>query len=516
MEFNHQPRKKNILKSSFTAGVCRIANILLGMVYRMIFLHYLSVEYLGLNGLFSNILGVLSLAELGFSSAIDYRLYKPISMEDCTRVGELMRFYRKVYGWVALTIFLLGLSLIPFLLFFIKETGEIPKDINIYFVFLLFLLQSSTSYLFSFKFALLVADQRQYKLSIIRLISSFLCTLMQIAVLVLWEKYIFTLVAGILFHFFFNMVSSIWITKKYPNVFAVNSDISREETKDIYHESIAALFHKVGGTIINSTDSILITKFIGLLATGLYMNYAAILVGAKNMVNVLFGSFTASLGNAHASLSGKERFEVFRRSLFLNFWIVGLFTACLLVLADDFIVLWLGREYRMDSLTVILLCVMFFLEEVRSIAVSYTNVSGLFVRDKYRPLIEASMNLLISIVGLKWIGIAGVFLGTIASTVLTVFWREPYLLYHYVFKKSTVKYWVEYAKYVVITGLAAFLAISLKTVLFGDMVSLFSWFVSALVTILLYEGLHFLVYIRNDCFNHFVKMLRHGKGKNEK
>lgn len=508
MEFNHQSRTRNILKTSFTAGICRVSNILLGMAYRMVFLRYLSVEYLGINGLFSNILGVLALAELGFSSAINYRLYKPIRIEDCVRVGRLMHFYRKVYSGVAFSIVLLGLLLIPFLTFFIKDSGEIPEDINVYFIFILFVLQSSTSYLFSFKFALLVADQRQYQLSFVRMISSIVCVSMQIVVLVLWKKYIFTLVVGILFHLLFNMLASFWVTRKYPKVFSVKSNISKEEEKAIYHDTAAALLHRVGGVVINSTDSILITKFVGLAATGLYMNYAAVLSSVNNLVNIFLGSFNASLGNAHVSLDSKKRFDVFRKSLFLNFWIVGLITACLFVLADDFITLWLGSQFKMDSLTVCLLCVMFFIEGVRHVSTSYTNVSGLFVRDKPRPVIEASLNLLISIVGLKWIGIAGVFLGTIASTLLTVFWREPYLLYRYVFEKSMIKYWIEYAKYVAITGSAAFLAIHVKYSLFGNSVSIFSWLISALITIVLFEGLHILVYMRNDYFRQYFKMIK--------
>ena len=161
--FNRESRKKNVLRASFVGATCNLINTILGFIYRTIFIKVLSSSYLGINGLFSNILQILSFADLGISTAIVYRFYEPISKNDVTKVGQLMNFFKKVYNGVASIILVAGLSLLPFLNQFIKESSEIPSDINLQEVYLLFLLQTLSSYLFVYKQTILSADQKQYR-----------------------------------------------------------------------------------------------------------------------------------------------------------------------------------------------------------------------------------------------------------------------------------------------------------------------------------------------------------------
>ena len=443
--FNRESRKKNVLRASFTGATCNLINTVLGFIYRTIFIRVLSSSYLGINGLFSNILQILSFADLGISTAIVYRFYEPISKNDVTKVGRLMNFFKKVYNGVASIILVAGLSLLPFLNQFIKESSEIPSDINLQEVYLLFLLQTLSSYLFVYKQTILSADQKQYIVSLIQTFITFLRYAIQVAILLVTQKYIWALVSSILLNLLLNLIFSEWVSHKYKDVFSIKESISKEEKKEIFDDTKATLCHKIGGTVLNSTDNIILSRYVGIVATGLYSNYSMILSSLSSVLNQVFGSFTSSLGNAHVEQTKEQKYISYRRLLFGNLWATSICTVCLYSLLNDFIIIWLGPNMLLDSLTVMVLCIQFFMETARIISMSYTNGCGLFIRDKIRPVIEAAINLIVSIIMTNLLGIAGVFVGTIASHLCTVFWREPYLLYRYEFGKTMQEYWIYYA-----------------------------------------------------------------------
>lgn len=443
--FNRESRKKNVLRASFTGATCNLINTVLGFIYRTIFIRVLSSSYLGINGLFSNILQILSFADLGISTAIVYRFYEPISKNDVTKVGRLMNFFKKVYNGVASIILVAGLSLLPFLNQFIKESSEIPSDINLQEVYLLFLFQTLSSYLFVYKQTILSADQKQYIVSLIQTCITFLRYAFQVAILLVTQKYIWVLVSNILLNILLNLVFSEWVSHKYKEVFSIKESISKEEKKEIFDDTKATLCHKIGGTVLNSTDNIILSRYVGIVATGLYSNYSMILSSLSSVLNQVFGSFTSSLGNAHVEQTKEQKYISYRRLLFGNLWATSICTVCLYSLLNDFITIWLGPNMLLDSLTVMVLCIQFFMETARIISMSYTNGCGLFIRDKIRPVIEAVINLIVSIIMANLLGTAGVFVGTIVSHLCTVFWREPYLLYRYEFGKTMQEYWIYYA-----------------------------------------------------------------------
>ena len=196
----------------------------------------------------------------------------------------------------------------------------------------------------------------------------------------------------------------------------------------------------------------------------------------------------------YAWYAGEDRYQAFKRMLFLNFWIVGGITACLYILMDDFIILWLRKSLLLDPLTVTLLCVMFFMQQTRAVPGAYMTATGLFVRDRARPVIEAALNLGISILALHWLGVAGIFVGTIVSCLLTVFWRVPWLLYHHSFHKSTRDYWLLYAEYALLTLAAAFLTSRIKAALPFAGPSLLVWILNGCICAVVYAALHFLLF----------------------
>ena len=506
--FNHHSRKKNVFRSSAVNAVCQILRLLAGMVYRVIFLRILTLEYLGINGLFTNILGVLSLTELGITEAILYRLFAPISAEDPQQVGRLMRFFRNVYRKIALAIMIMGGITACFLRFLVRDAGEVPADVNLHIVFLLFLVQSASSYLFAYRFALLSADQKQYIETIIQTAITLLRYILQIVCLVITHRYIDTLMVGMAGGILLSAVASRWVVRQYPAVFSVQTDITKEERRAIYKDTSAAAIHKVGTVVLNSTDQILMSKYIGLAVTGIYSNYAMIITNASGMIASLFGGVTASFGNALSTMAPEDRYQAFKRMLFLNFWIVGGITACLYILMDDFIILWLRKSLLLDPLTLKLLCVMFFMQQTRIVPGAYMTATGLFIRDRARPVIEAALNLGISILALHWLGVAGIFVGTIVSCLLTVFWRVPWLLYHHAFQKPVKEYWALYIEYALLTFAAVFLTSRIKAALPFAGPSLLAWILNGCICVFVYACLHSLLFCRSKELWYFIALAK--------
>ena len=483
---------------------CNLLTNVMGFVYRSIFLYFLSAAYLGLTGLFGDVLAILSLTDLGISAAISFRFYEPIGRGDVKKVGQLLHFFRKVYLIIAGVILLLGLSVVPFLEFFIKDPGEVPQDINLRLIYVLCLLQSVSSYLFAYKQNLLVADQKQYLMSVFLTGTTLLRYIFQLVTLWIWKDYTLTLTVSIIATLLCNILISWWIDRSYPDVFAQQTPLPRAEQAQILNDTKATMLHKIGSTVLLATDNIVLTKYVGLVVTGLYSNYSMIFNAIVTMINQTLGSCTASLGNARTQLDSDAKYAVYRRLLFLNFWVAGVTATCLFGLANDFITLWVGPEMRLDLLVVGVLCVSFYIQNTRQITGSFINAAGLFVKDRLRPLLEAALNLIISIVLVLRMGIAGVFLGTIISAMLTVFWREPYILYRYEFKTSTWDYWKMYAEFGAVALVSNLLVFQMGDIFQLTGNALVNWFIKAAACGLTYCALATLAFCRSAEFRFYL------------
>lgn len=450
--FNKNSRTKNVLLTSSIGLICTLINTILGFGYRTFFIRVLSPQYLGISGLFTNILDLLSLANLGIMTSISYRMYKPIAEGDSEKVGQLMRFTRYVYYFVAGFIFIVGASLMPFLEFFIKDTSEIPSDVNLHVAYFIYLLQMVSSYLYTYKLNILIADQRKYEHSIIQTILTVVKYLSQVIVLVTTHNFMWTITIGIFSTILTNVVFSIVVSKQYKEVFQTKTSLSKEERHNIFKDCYATMCHKIGYTVINSTDSLLVSKFIGLTITGMYSNYTLLTGSLKKILEPILSNVTASIGNAHVTEDEDTRYAIYRRLLFMNLFISSYTTYCMYILIDSFITIWVGKDMLLDSYTVGVLCMQFYLQTAHIINESYINASGLFNKDKIRPVIEAALNIVISIALVYPMGLAGIFVGTVISHMLTVFWREPLNLYRYEFKtKSENDFWLTYIGFGILT-----------------------------------------------------------------
>lgn len=443
--FNRNSRTTNVIRISAVGTLCHFVTSAMGFVYRTAFIAVLSTAYLGINGLFWSLLSILSLAELGVGGVIAYRFYAPIARNDLPQLRSLMHFYGRVYYGIAGVVLASGLLLMPLLPFLIKDTQSIPGDVNLYCVYLLYLGQAVCSYLFSYRLSIWAADQKGYVASFISSSIELTKIAAQLAVLYAARDFTLTLAASIICTVVGNILFSVWTTRCYAPVFTGAQPLKKSEKRAVFHDALALMCHRVGTTAVNSTDNVILARCVGLAATGLYSNYYLVMSTLRRILWQLMGEFSASFGNARATLSKSAQYLAFRRMQFVTLSIAGLASTCLWLLIDDFIRLWVGPELLLPPLTALVLVLQFYLEV--SLTNIHTNISamGLFVHDRPRPLIEACLNLAVSVVLALKLGVAGVFIGTVVSSLATAYWRAPLILFRHGFECSVKVYWRQYA-----------------------------------------------------------------------
>lgn len=503
--FNHTEREKNIVRSSLIGAISHVAQLIPTFVGRTIFLWVLTEEYLGITGLFTNLLLVLSLADLGIATAITFRFYEPVSRQDIVQIGKLMNFFKSVYTGIVIVLLTVGLAVTPFVKFMVNDVREIPADVNLHVVYLLFLADTVASYLFVYKQTLLAVDQRNDIVSLCQTGCVYAAAAAKIAVLLITRNYTAYLLSGIAMTILINYAVSLWVTRKYRPVFAVKEQLTEQEKWQIFSDTGACLLHKVGTTVLSGTDNLVLTKMIGLAATGLYSNYSIITANLTAVLAKLFGNYVSSIGNAKVKLEKGEHYSMYRKLRFLDWFMTSVSAVCLYVLLNDFISIWLGDHFLLDRFTVACLVAQYFLAVARVTNESYINACGLFVKDKPRPIIEAIMNLVISVPLAKYIGIAGVFLGTIISHSLTVGWREPYILYRYEFQRGQGGYWAEFITFILITGGLCFGIDELKIFFRLDINNWLLWLAEAVITALASTAVLSLVFWRKEGFRFLLQ-----------
>lgn len=439
-------RTSNSLKNMAFGLGSQGLSILLGFFTRWMFIYLLGKEYLGVSGLFTNILSLLSLANLGFDTAIVYSLYKPLAENDLVSVKGYMLLFRRIYMIVGCIVFAMGCILIPFLPHLIS--GEVTISESIYTIYFLFLFHSATSYLFSYKQALLTASQQNRVISLYHSIFMVLRNFAEMIVLFLFHAYIPALICVITF----QTAENAWISKIVDKKFPILSDksegfISKEQKKAL-KENVKSLFlYKISGTVISSTDNILISKFQGLASVGLYSNYSYIVDVIRTFLSYVFYSMTASVGNYHATESKEANEKMFYNLFFSSFWLYGFTGICLGVLLNPFISLWIGEDYLLPNWTVFVIIANYYTAGVQYASTTYREVTGLFNIGKYRPLIAAILNIFFSIILAYPLGIAGIILGTILSRLCVYFWYDPYIIHKKLFNRGVRYYFFTYILY---------------------------------------------------------------------
>lgn len=446
-------RIDNSLKNIKYTSLAQMVNFIIVFVSRRIFVHVLSTEYLGLNGVFSNILSMLSLAELGLGTAICFCLYKPIYDKDEKTINSIMLFYKKAYTLIGALVFIIGAALTPFLDFIVEELPTIPY---IRLIYLLFVFNSAASYFFVYKKTLLIADQKQYISNVIHQATVLIMNMLQIVFLLITHNYFSYLIIMIACTLGQNIFVSMLVNKRYPYLNLKNAEpLDKATKKEVFKNIKAMTSHRVGGVVVNGTTNIIMAKFVSVVSVGLYSNYFLIKNTLISLVTILFQSITSSVGNLGAETEdGNKKESVFDALNLIGAWVIGFSSICLFILFNPFITLWVGDEYLFDVGIVSLIVVNFYMLGMRQPVLTTRDALGIFWYDRHKPIVESVINLVASIPLAIYMGVSGVLLGTLISTVTTSFWVEPYVLYKHGFKNKVTSYFVKYLAYTFVTVFA--------------------------------------------------------------
>lgn len=478
---------------------------------RRVFVSVLTQEYLGLDGTFSNILVVLSLAELGVGDAITFSLYKPLAENNTEKVRSLMSLYRRAYQAIGVGVALLGCLLAPFLPVLIRDFPDGPY---VYLIYFLFVANSALSYFWVYKQSLIMADQRRYLITAWRYGLWTALYLIQAVFLWLTHAYVGYLLLQIAETLLENWILARKANRLYPILTEKKKakPLDAESRNIVVRNTKAMFLHKIGGALVFNTDNLLLSYFIGVVSVGLYSNYLLVIKGLRNCYKMVFAAFTGSVGNLGATKGKEDALRIYRRMNFAGSWMMGFFSVCLFVLFNPFLELWVGREYLFSMDIVFLVVLNFYVTGMREVNQTFQNAYGLFWHMRYKSVAESLINLGISIALARPLGIVGIFCGTFASTMLTCFWVEPYVLFRYAFERPLWKYFQQYAAGTAATAVAGWATWQLCAWLPGTGMCLF--LMKAAICAIVPNVFFMIVFRRTEELKFFLKLIYSRWGKN--
>ena len=424
-------------------------NTILGFVCRMVFVRCLPAEYLGISGLFSNVLSMLSLAEMGIGTAIVYALYKPLAEHDEEKIASLMKFYGAAYRVIGCVVGVVGLALLPFLRFIIGQTPDIKE--NIYVIYVVYLFNTCLTYFFSYRASLLTAAQRNYSQLGISYFITIVQSIVQMIALYLTHEYMLYLGIQTIGTIAFNIAISWKTVHDYPYIEKRDiKPLEKEEKKSLFINIKALLVNKLSCVLVNSTDNIIITYFSGLITVGAASNYTLFSGTLSTLTNQVFNSLVASVGNLNATNSEEGAFSFYKILQLANFIIFGWASIGILFVTSDLVELCFGKQYVLSPSIPFVLALNFYLVTMQSAITTYRSTLGLFRYGQYTLIFTAVLNLAFSIaLGNVW-GLFGIYIATSFARMLTNTWYIPYAVFKYGFHRKPMEYFVIYARYLLI------------------------------------------------------------------
>jgi len=434
-------RTKNASRNMFFGSILKIYQLLVPFVMRTAMIYFLGVQYLGLNSLFSSVLQVLNLAELGVGSAMVYSMYKPIADDDTDTICALMRLYKIYYRIIGLVVCVAGLILLPFIPYLIK--GEVPPDINVYILYVLNLGATVLSYwLFAYKNSILQAHQRTDMISKVMLVTETVKYILQFVILAIFHNYYLFVIVLLLSQVLTNIFTAFVANRMYPQ-YQAKGKLPREEIQQINRRIRDLFTSKIGAVIVNSADTIVISAFLGLNVLAVYQNYFYVITAVIGMITIIFASVTTGIGNSIVVETKEKNFNDLRKFTFIIAWIAGICTSSFLCLFQPFMRLWVGKDLLLDYSIVICLGIYFFIYELNQLLNTYKDAAGIWHEDRFRPLVTALTNLTLNLISVQFIGLYGVVLSTVLSML---FVGMPWLLHNLFTTLFDKKYLVPYLK----------------------------------------------------------------------
>lgn len=406
-------RTKNASRNIVFGGILKLYQIIVPFLMRTAMIYLMGVQYLGLNSLFTSVLQVLNLAELGVGSAMVFSMYKPIAEDDNTTICALMKLYRIYYRVIGLVIAVVGCALTPFIPRLIKS--DVPAGINVYIIYLLNLGATVLSYwLFAYKNSILQAHQRTDVVSKVTLVTNTVQYVLQLFVLWAFHNYYLYVIVMLATQALANIVTAICADKIYPQ-FKPKGNVDKTLVQKI-NQRIRDLFtSKIGGIIYDSADTIVISAFLGLTVLAVYQNYFYILNAITGLIAVIFAACTAGIGNSIVVESKEKNYQDLNKFAFIITWIAGFCSVCLLCIYQPFMELWVGKDLMLSLSAVVCFVIYFFVRQFNALLNLYKDASGMWHEDRFRPLAAALTNLVLNLILVQFIGIYGILLSTVLA-----------------------------------------------------------------------------------------------------
>ena len=460
----------------------------LTFISRKLFIKYIGIEYLGINGLFANVLTLLSLADLGVGTAMNVSLYKPIAEHDTRKLSALLNYFRQLYHLIAITVFLIGVALTPFLKYIINMDRDIP---HLYWYYVIFVAKNAVSYLFAYKSSVIRADQKRYLVDKVDIYTSVCKVLLQFVAVITLHSYLVYILIDVAQIIVYNVALSVVADQIYPFLSKCEK-LDKGEKRGIFSDISSVFLYKVSYSLLNGTDNILMSMIVGTVYVGIYSNYLTIASNLESFVALLFTALTASVGNLIATADSTQRYKTFNIMQMVSFWLCGNICVSLLFLTQDFVQMWFGKELLLDNLTVIAIVLNTFFSICMQPIWTFREGTGMYRQIRYIMFVTAMLNLVLSIVLGKWLGISGILFATSISKICTYFWYEPNILFRDFFQQSVKGYYLNYFMNVMLIlfcGVVCYLPISRMRE-----VTVLNWFLKEAICFVVVNSVFFMRY----------------------
>jgi O-antigen/teichoic acid export membrane protein len=499
-----QGRTYNVIRNISSGLIYKLISIFLPFILRTVMIHYMGIQYAGLNTLFSSILQVLSMAELGFGSALTFSLYKPLVDNDEKKICELLNLYKIIYRRLGFIILGIGLVLVPFLKYLIK--GTYPGDINIYILYYIYLFNTCISYfLFAYKQSLLNANQRNDIVNNVGMITYTVSYIFQILAILIFKNYyvyiIFTPICTVVN----NILVAVCANRAYPNL-QCRGSVTVQEKKEIYNKVKALAGHKIGGVVINSLDSVVVSAFLGLSTVALYGNYYYILSAINGIIDVGYNAILASVGNTIVIEEKQRVYTIFKKLNFIMSWAICFCCVGLICLYQPFMIVWVGKENIFPTSTMIIIVIYFYSQKSRLIGLNFKDAAGLWNLDFWKPYVGLIVNLVVNIVLVNIIGVNGVYISTILTMFGVYFPWETWALFKGVFKRESREYILQYLYYTIGTIISAALSFIVTNNI--NVTGILGLAIKAVVGILVGNVIYLCINLKNPEFKSIIVDLK--------
>lgn len=499
-----ESRIKNTSRNFAYAGIFQLVKIALMFIVRIVFVYKLGEAYLGVNGLFTNVIGILSLTDLGITTALMYSLYKPLAENDQEKIKKYINYFKKVYYVIALLIVVIGIAIIPFLKYLVNLPTEMS---NIYLYYILLLANSVISYLFVYKTTLLSADQKMYIINRYDIIFQFILSILQIAILLIFNSFIGYLVINIVCTYLSNVFKARKADKIYPYLKEEQKDtLTKKEKKEIFSNLFSLSFYKIGGIIQTNTESIIISIFVGTVTVGYYSNYTTIILSITNFLTMIFTSLKASVGNFLVFKKKNEQLRLFNILEVYNYWLVAFCSICFIILIPDFITICFGEQYVLSFVVLILAVLNFYTSNIRQTLWTYRETTGVFKETKYTTIVTAVINIGLAILLGYFFGLPGIIASTVIARMVYAWWKEPLVIYKDCFKSSPKQYFLTYIKRLVLLCIICTFTYVISAML--PNINIYIKFIlKMLICLIVPPIMFFVIYRKSEAFDYLKKNL---------